>query len=152
MNELLESTLIKLHQLISPVSEDWMLIGTTSLYLQGYPVTPHDIDILCSSEVAEQIGQILLPHLIVSSEPVSKEKFRSNFSRYCLDGITIELMGDLEVYTTDGWIKLKEQIHKGETLLFKGHLFKVPSKNDQFKIYQLFGRQKDQKVLEILSC
>ncbi|MGM0686862.1 MAG: nucleotidyltransferase domain-containing protein [Promethearchaeati archaeon] len=37
----------------------WLVVGSTSLALQGVDVEPEDIDIICSKEDAFEIGRIL---------------------------------------------------------------------------------------------
>jgi len=52
-----------------------MIIGTTSLYLQGYPVEPNDIDILCGPEAVKSIENALSPYHLPFTEEVNRKKF-----------------------------------------------------------------------------
>lgn len=147
----IEQALIKIHDLISPLTTDWLLIGTMSLYLQGYDVAPHDIDILCTAPVAKKIAGALAEYHITPTGPVSRDKFRSEFNRYEIDGIHVEVMGGLEVNARSEWTKLLDIISQTEQVSVRQKSFQVPSKPDQLKIYQLFGREKDAAVIGILS-
>ena len=80
------NTLIKVHQLISPVTSNWMLIGSTSLFLQGYPVKPNDIDILCPAAEAQQIEHLLNAYRLQPDVNISRDKLRSVFSNYIIFG------------------------------------------------------------------
>lgn len=121
------------------------------MYLQDYPVEPHDIDILCSVNEAAKIEKALSGFHIPFDGEVTRDKFRSRFSRYQIDGIDVEVMAGLQVNTPGGWITLMDVIAKIELLEINGKLLKVPSRQDQLKIYQLFGRQKDEPVISIIA-
>jgi hypothetical protein len=149
-NSTITHTLQTIHQLLSPVKHEWIIIGTASLYLQGYTVEPNDIDILCSTEAAVAIENALSPYKIEFTSPVSRNKFRSVYSRYIIEETLVELMGDLQINTQDGWITLPERIQKTEEVILEGAIFKVPSKADQHMIYTLFGREKDDQILHML--
>jgi len=145
--------LITIHQLLNEFTKPWLIIGTASLYLQGFTVKPKDVDILCSTDDASFISEFLSPYKKHQEKNISRDKFRSAFSRYEINGIVVEVMGGLEVNTeTSGWVKLLDQIKCVEEVLFNGLTFKVPSKIDQVTIYQLFGRLKDQQTLELLNA
>lgn len=141
--------LLLLHYQLIPVKGDWMIIGTTSLYLAGYPVEPNDIDVLTDTSSAKEIERLLAEYR-VDSDIVANEKFRSRFSKYIIDGFNIEVMGDLEVNTAAGWVLLRDRIINPHVILFNQKTFTIPSKADQVTIYTLFGRSKDQKTLNML--
>jgi len=42
----IDDILPALHEVLNCVKGDWMIIGTSSLYLSGHSVAPNDIDIL----------------------------------------------------------------------------------------------------------
>ncbi len=126
-----------------------MIIGTSSLYLSGYPVIPNDLDILTDASTAKEIEQALAAYK-VETEVKPNNQFRSIFSEYLVNGLKIEVMGDLEVNTPHGWILLMDQITEPQLVTFAGKAFKVPGKADQLRIYQLFNRDKDQPILQLL--
>lgn len=147
----LQQALTTVHDLVNPVTTDWLLIGTTSLYLQGYTVEPHDIDILCALAVAEKIANALATYHLPFKEEVKRDKFRSAFSCYLVNGVTVEVMGDLEVNAGTEWIPLLDVISQTDEIIINQRSFRVPSKADQLRIYQLFGRAKDDQVIRMLS-
>ena len=149
-NDLVKA-LSSLHDALSPVSKNWMLIGTASLYLQGFPVNPHDIDILCDTATAIKFEALLSDHRIETKITSGEDKFRSRFSRYVINGIAVEVMGDLLVNTPNEWVNLWEMITEPQTIQLNGHNYFIPNIQDQKKIYALFGRQKDQPILAMLS-
>jgi len=151
MEKVFEETLNLLPDLLRPLNGKWVLIGTTSLYLQGFSVVPSDIDILCDVETALQIELLLKPYFLPFVTIVTRDKFNSLFSRYRINGIKVEVMGDLQVNTGKNWVKLLDSIQKFESKKLEVYSVKIPSKADQIKIYELFGREKDKKILAILK-
>ena len=151
MEKVFEETLNLLPDLLQPVNGKWVLIGTTSLYLQGFSVAPCDIDILCDEETALQIQLLLKPYLLPFDSIVTRDKFNSLFSRYRINGIKVEVMGDLQVNTGNNWVNLLDRIEKFESKKLGVYSVKIPSKADQIKIYELFGREKDKKILAMLK-
>lgn len=139
-----------LHDQLSPSGINWLVIGTCSLYLQGYPVIPNDIDLLATPADAKEIAGILI-HWLVDAGHNPSNKFRSNFSGYLINGVHVELMGGLEVNTPLGWALLSDHIHDPEEVVFNGRKFMVPGKTDQRKIYTLFNRDKDKQVISMLK-
>jgi hypothetical protein len=144
-----DQALAAIHNLLNPVKGDWLIIGTSSLYLSGYPVAPNDIDILTDAITAEEIEQMLAGYKVESGVRPN-EKFRSVFSQYMLNDFSIEIMGNLEVNTAAGWVLLRNEIVHTQTVLFNGNAFTVPSRADQIAMYTLFNRTKDQPVLQML--
>ena len=127
-----------------------MIIGTASLYLSGYPVSPNDLDILTDANAAKEIEQALAAYK-VETEVKPNNQFRSIFSEYLVSDLKIEVMGDLEVNTPHGWVLLMDHITDPQFITFAGETFKVPGKADQLRIYTLFNREKDQVILQMLG-
>jgi hypothetical protein len=146
----IDDALLLLHQQLAGIKGDWMIIGTASLYLAGYPVNPNDIDILCDAVTAKEI-EFLLNDYRVATDVKANQKFRSVFSRYNLAGFTIEVMGNLEVNTANGWVLLREHIGATEKVLFNGLTFVLPVQKSQIAIYTLFDRDKDKRTLQLLG-
>jgi hypothetical protein len=147
----LTKTLRLLHSLLSPVSANWMVIGSASLYLHGLPVRPQDIDILCDTQTAIVFEGLLSAYRIETKINSGQGKFTSRFSQYIINGTPVEIMGDLLVNTETGWINLRAIISAPKPIRFNEQIFLAPDTADQLKIYTLFGREKDQAILAMLS-
>lgn len=150
MRQDIEHALALLHDLLSQVKGKWYVIGTTGLMLADYPVIPKDIDILTDKDTALAISRSLEAY----RSPVqlkANEKFRSQFSRYTVGGISVEVMGDLQVNTPNGWTSILPLITDPPMIVVNGRSFAVPSKTEQFKIYSLFDREKDGVILTMLG-
>ncbi|MBW4888275.1 hypothetical protein KXQ82_01045 [Mucilaginibacter sp. HMF5004] len=151
MTDDLTEALNLLHNLLTPVSKNWMIIGSASLYLHGLPVKPHDVDILCSTETARAFEELLSAYRIKTKITAGKDKFTSQFSQYIINNTPVEVMGDLLVNTQAGWINLWEMIGVLQQIELADKTFLIPNIADQLKIYTLFGRDKDQAVLTMLN-
>lgn len=144
-------TLGELHHLISPANKPWYVIGTTGLMLSGFEIEPHDIDILTDAQTADKI-KVLLQAFEMPIQLKDEGKFRSAFSRYVINGASVEVMGDLQVKTSGNWIDILPIITHPVYVEVNGLLFAVPSKKEQIKIYTLFGRSKDNAALSLLNA
>lgn len=88
--------------MFSPV-ENWAIDGSTSLVLQGLELRPHDIDILTDEKGAYQIQDILGKFVEIPLRHISNERYDSHFGVASMDGIRIEIMGDLKVFRNGRW-------------------------------------------------
>jgi hypothetical protein len=144
------NTLTIIDSLLSSVKGKWLLIGTTSLAIQGFPVEPNDIDILCNTEIAIVIEKLLVAYKL-EMNVVPRDKFRSRFSRYKINDVIIEVMGDLEVNTINGWLKVLEVIECPIEISFQQNIFNIPGKVDQLAMYNAFNRNKDELLIKMLN-
>ncbi|MHA1912446.1 MAG: tetratricopeptide repeat protein [Candidatus Kariarchaeaceae archaeon] len=81
---------------------DWLLVGSLNLFLQGLPVEPKDIDISTDKDGAYAFGKILKEYELSAISFSSKEKIRSYFGTYEINGVKIDIMGDLETKDEEG--------------------------------------------------
>jgi len=87
-------------------SIDWVLVGSTNLALQGVDVTPHDIDILTDEKGAFSINELLRDYEVRKVEYKESENLASYLGEFRIDGIKVEVMGDLRIKRPDGtWYK-----------------------------------------------
>jgi len=88
-------------QLVS-LSYPWAITGSLGQALQGVPLTPHDIDLQTTQEGAFEIEKRLSPYV---TEPVREKAgplLRSYFGRMVVEGIQVEVMGDIRKAQPDG--------------------------------------------------
>ncbi|MGP6207713.1 nucleotidyltransferase domain-containing protein [Cuniculiplasma sp. SKW3] len=107
---MLDSTFIEVIRLISksiPYDVKWALDGSTSLALQGIDVKPHDIDILTDSEGAVKIQEVLKEYNEIPITHSSNGKYDSYFGIFRVNGIKVEVMGDLRVFRDGKWSALQ---------------------------------------------
>lgn len=82
----------------------YKVVGSTSLALHGVALTPHDVDIETDAGGAYAM-QSLWPDAVV--EPVALRTsavYRSHLGRLEIDGMQVEIMGDMERREGDIWV------------------------------------------------
>lgn len=92
----------KLTYLLSSV-ENWAIDGSASLALQGIDLKPHDIDILTDEKTAYEIQSILGEFMQKPVNRSSNGKYDSHFGFAIINGIKVEIMGDLNVFRNGHW-------------------------------------------------
>ncbi|RDI99718.1 hypothetical protein DVT68_02430 [Dyella solisilvae] len=130
--------------------EPWCLIGSAAALLAGADVGVADVDVLVSRNDAEQLMTLWAERREHTHEPVSAERFRSHFARFRFPGLPVEVMGELELNQGDGWKPVKA----GKLTLvgLNGLAVPVPSLEDQIRILESFGREKDLLRAELLRA
>lgn len=96
----------------------WAVTGSLGFALQGVPVQPHDIDIQTDARGAYEIERLLLEYLTEKVHFAQGNRVCSHFGAFEIDGIRVEVMGDIQKRCDDGtWSAppdLKRHIHYQE--------------------------------------
>ncbi len=74
----------------------WVVTGSLGFALQGVPATPHDIDLQTDAAGAYAIERRFLAHSVRPVAFTATERMRSHFGALAIDGITVEIMGDIQ--------------------------------------------------------
>lgn len=122
-------------------AQPWCLIGSAAALLSGADVGVADVDVLTSRDDAERLMALWAERREHTHEPAGAERFRSHFARFRFPGLPVEVMGGLELNQGDGWKPVKA----GKLTLvgLNGLAVPVPSVEDQIRILESFGREKD---------
>lgn len=126
------------------------LIGASASILQGFEIGETlDIDLLTTSEGSQKLQSSLKPYMEIS--PLTKEDhlFRSNFARFRLPLLELEVMGDLEVCKHNQWQPVLVQAY--QTISIGSLTLRLPTFQEQIRILTLFGREKDLRRIELLK-
>lgn len=97
--------LVVLRQLFTELKESqvmWVVTGSLSFALQGLPLEPHDIDIQTDAEGAYEIERHFFSQMSQKVAFSSTERMRSHFGALRIEGIVVEIMGDIEKRLEDG--------------------------------------------------
>ena len=131
---------------LQEISPDFYVIGASAMILSGIEVgETADIDILTT----EMNSCLLKTYMEISPETKEDDLFRSNFARFKLPLMDIEVMGDLQIKKNDIWQSVCVKEYKE---IFIGNLIiKIPTIEEQKRILSLFGREKDLKRILILN-
>ncbi|KRE89529.1 hypothetical protein ASG87_04175 [Frateuria sp. Soil773] len=121
--------------------EPWCLIGSAAARLLGAEVSVADVDVLVSRADADALSAQWAGRRDDAHVPADGDRFRSRFARFRFPGMPVELMGGLEHDAGDGW----QAVSPGRLVLvgLEGLAVPVPSLDDQVRIFESFGRDKD---------
>lgn len=80
----------------------WAIRGTASLKLQDIDMGVDDIDLICDRETSEFINSEFKKEIIKKIEFSESDKFKSYFGQLVIDGILVEVMGELQIKKVNG--------------------------------------------------
>jgi hypothetical protein len=81
---------------------EWALTGSTSFSLQGIPVMVNDIDIQTDVYGAYKIGDLLSSYVARTIQFSIGERIRSHYGQFIVQGIPVDVMGDVQKREIDG--------------------------------------------------
>lgn len=81
---------------------NWAVTGSLGLALQGVPLEPHDIDIQADEAGAYRIAALFADHVVQPVAFSAKGNIRSHFGALEIDGMRVEVMGDVQHRREDG--------------------------------------------------
>ena len=130
--------------------EPWCVIGSAAALLAGADVAVADVDLLVSRSDADALMALWAERRESVYQPANAERFRSHFARFRFPGLPVEVMGGLELDQGDGW----KPVEAGRLTLagLNGLAVPVPSLEDQIRILQSFGREKDAQRAKVLRA
>ena len=94
-----------LHQLHKHLRIDevnWAVTGSLGFALQGMDVDVHDIDIQTDKSGAYEIERRFSQYVVRNVEFSSNKRIRSHFGELSVNGIKVEIMGDIQKCLPDG--------------------------------------------------
>ena len=143
------TTLQWLYEVLSPTEIVWALTGSTSFALQGLAVTPHDIDIQTDAPGAYVIERYLSAYVTRPVAFSSAQNIRSHFGRFAIDGLVVEVMGDIQKRQADGtWqpsVPLKRYINY---IVYQEMRLPVLSLAYEYQAYLMLGRIERARMIE----
>jgi len=132
------------------LKDNFYLIGSAALNLSGVNLDEmYDIDILVSDRDADFLRAEWRNRLIKENITTDDELFSSKFARYKFSVLDIEIMGDLKVNKKGIWERL--EITENESITVGNFEIKIPTLDEQKRILQLFGREKDKKRIKLID-
>lgn len=150
-NNMALQTLNVLGPFLSSMHQNWCIVGSTSLILQGIETKAEQIEIITDTAGAKKLA-VFLSRFRKSTEPEElSEMISSEVELYQIDGMTVRVLSNLKVRVNEGWVRMLELITKKETLDFNGYDLVIASLPDQLRISRIFGREKDIKEAEKIS-
>jgi len=129
---------------------NWVLGGSTNLALQRVDISPRDIDILTDKEGAFIIERLLKDYQIKRVRFTRSERIASYLGTFRVEGVEVEVMGELQIKTAKGWTK---PLKPSQKKILKTEGMKIPANplEIELKAYRSLGRMdRVQKILEVM--
>jgi hypothetical protein len=151
-NKEVTKVLLLIIEELSNTNIEWMLTGSTNLFIQGIKITAKDIDIVSTKEDLFRIEEIFSSYSIKNITYNESEKYRSWFGRLIIDKIQVDLMAELEYCPSKGnWIKSDSFQNKIEIAFNKYQILVNPLEHE-IEFYREMNRKNDDmKIKKIIE-
>ena len=120
----------------------YTFIKSSSLALHGLPVIPNDIDILTTARGAYDIEKIFSECLVRNTNYSSNDMFGSHFGELRINGVKIEVMGDLTA-NHGRWQSYNHSLRERDYITIDGYQIPVSQLTHERESYLALNRQKD---------
>ena len=138
----------KINTRLNNTSVNWALTGSFGFALQGVPVEPNDIDIQTDKEGAYEIERHFSEFMTKRVTFSSTEKIRSHFGELMIDGIKVEIMGDIQKRLENGsWENPVDLEHHKRVVEVEGMQIPVLSLEYEYQAYLKLGRVDKAEML-----
>ena len=127
---------------------NWALTGSCNFYIQGLDVSVADIDIQTDKEGAYQIDKLLAQYSLREVTYSETENICSHFGIFIIDGVTVEVMGDMRKKLPDGtWEKQIDLKSNIVYAYYKRLKLPVLSLEYEAEAYERLGRKQKARML-----
>lgn len=147
LRDTLAATVPQLH---AHCRDAWVVIGSAAAALAGAPVEVADLDLLTSERDAERLIALWSAQQDRAYQPAASDRFRSRFARFLFPAMPVEVMGGLELHTAQGWQPV--HAHDIAPVACAGVEVPIPTRSEQIRILQSFGRPKDLQRARLLHA
>jgi hypothetical protein len=129
---------------------DWAVTGSCGFALQGLDVTVHDIDLQTDAPGAYAIERALGAMSRRKVAHSATERIRSHFGALEIEGVTVEIMGDIQKRLDDGtWESPVDiRLHR-RWVAIDGMRIPVLSLEYEYTAYLRLGRAEQAEMLKI---
>lgn len=135
---------------LAQLQDTCYVVGSSALVLAGIELENiDDVDLLTSNRDAAFLKQLWKTNRLDNYSPAHADKFLSNFGRFKFDEILIEVMGELKVFHENAWQILSINAWQ-EVVINEKVSVKIPTLTEQYRIFKLFGREKDLKKANLI--
>lgn len=124
------------------------MTGSLGFALQGVPTKVHDIDIQTDRSGAYEIERRFTEFSTERVAFSSTEKIRSHFGALMIDGVRVEIMGDIQKRLEDGtWEDQIDLDQYKRAVLCEGMKVPVLSLEYEYQAYLRLGRMEKAEML-----
>ena len=126
----------------------WVVTGSLGMALQGVPLEVHDIDIQTNRDGAYEIESLLMDYMVKPVRYLESERIRSHLGTLAIDGIRVEIMGELQKRVDDEiWEEpVRVEAHR-QWVEIEGMDVPVLSLEYEYQAYLKLGRTEKAEML-----
>jgi len=142
------NTLRKIYTRLDDSNVNWAITGSLGMALQGMTVDVHDIDIQTDKDGAYEIERRFSEYVVQPVRYLISERIRSHLGALEIDGIRVEIMGDIQKRLDDQtWEEpVKVELHKCWVGI-DGMQIPVLSLEYEYQAYLKLGRNEKAEML-----
>jgi hypothetical protein len=139
------------HSKLDGTGIKWMLLGSSSLMMQGADVEPHDIDILTDRQGARRIEAILKKYEVKPMIPGINGPFRANSFELRVKGVKVEVLHGLGERMNGRWVPVP--MRGARFVEARGMKIRMFTLGHVLKVMMRSGRDKDApKIPKVLAA
>lgn len=133
---------------LDDVGVPWAVTGSMSLFLQGVAVDPADVDLQTTDDGVPDLVQALTGEVELAPTQAENPPYRSMFAVVRVDGVAVDVMGDLSLQTVDGgWVPAPD-VETRTTVTVDGAAVPVIPLQEQMAAYRALGREDRVKKIQ----
>ncbi len=137
-----------LYERLNHTEIHWAITGSLGFALHGIPVAVHDIDVQTDREGVYLIERCFADCVVRPVEFCTTERIRSHFGMLCVDGVKVEIMGDIQKRLPDGeWDEPPDLPAYTKRLLVEGMSVPVLTLVYEHEAYLRLGRIERAQLL-----
>lgn len=135
---------------LQEAAPEFYVIGASAMILSGIEIgETSDIDILTTEVNSSRLQRLLNRYMEIAPKTKEDDLFRSDFARFNLPLMDIEVMGNLQIKKGNVWQSVC--VHEYKEMLIGDLTVRMPTIKEQKRILALFGREKDLKRMPLLD-
>ena len=143
------AVLRKVHARLASADVSWAVTGSMGFALQGVPVEPHDIDIQSDEKGVYEIERLFSEYVARPVALSSTGTMRSHFGALSIDGLQVEIMGDIQKRSDDGaWEEPTDLNRHRRFVDVDGMRIPVLSLEYEYQAYLKLGRIERAEMLK----
>lgn len=146
------NVLQKIYNKLSGTNINWVITGSTAFIIQGIPLAPNDIDIQTDERGAYQIEKCFKDFIKTKVRLSSDGKISSHFGCLEIDGIKVEIMGDIRKNINGVWEEPVDLRKYKKYISFKDMHLPVLDLEYEYEAYMKMGRVEKAMLLKEWIC
>lgn len=129
-------------------SINWVITGSTAFAVQGVPLIPNDIDMQTDREGAYKIEECFREYSVTRVRLSSNGKMSSHFGCLEIDGVKVEIMGDIQKNIDGIWEEPVDIEKYKRYVMFQNMNLPVLDLKYECEAYMKMGRIEKAEMLK----